>query len=152
MKETDKIIMSSESVISPRDTIQIDSGWKPKGLWYSFGNEWIDWVEYNMPEWKEDNLHEIELDYDKILRLGIDMTFDSFESKYGKETFLRGSITEIDWSLVESYGYHGIEIKHPWSKEIGNWLRTWDVSSGCIWNKKSIKSVNNLKQIKDTII
>ena len=27
-------------------------GPKPKGFWYAFGNEWIDWVNSDMPQWK----------------------------------------------------------------------------------------------------
>ena len=54
----------------------------------------------------------------------------------------RGIIDVIDWELVGD-DYYGIEITHPYG-EIGSWISTWDISSGCVWNPRAIESVEKL--------
>jgi hypothetical protein len=52
--ETDRIIMSAEPTITPRNVDQSKlAKWKPQGLWYAIGTEWIDWTRDNMPEWED---------------------------------------------------------------------------------------------------
>jgi hypothetical protein len=73
------------------------------------------------------------------------MTVEKFEEKFGitNPMLRRNVVTDIDWNAVEREGWHGIEIHDPYG-EIGSWLRTWDISSGCIWNKDAIKKIDKL--------
>jgi len=32
---------------------------KPKGLWYGFGNSWLDWIRSDMPEWEGDHIYHV---------------------------------------------------------------------------------------------
>ena len=144
----DKIIMSHESQITPRMTTPYRSSgegidFKPRGLWYAFGTEWIDWVRSNMPEWERSHLHRVEIDYSHVLRLGRDMSMEDFERKYGHSRWMKGVITDIDWAKLAASGWHGIEIENPWG-EMGSWIRTWDISSGCIWNPKAIITISKI--------
>lgn len=145
IKSSDKVIMSSDYTIKTRNTKQKNTpaksymNFKPSGLWYSFGTEWIDWVRQNMPDWEAGNLHKIEINYKNVLRLGKDMSQKDFEAKYGLIGF-PDTVSGIKWEDVEKDGWQGIEIKHPWGP-IGSWIRPWDVSSGCIWDKRAIKKI-----------
>ena len=63
ISSTDKIHMSHEDKIrfkniSPQDQPDL---WKPKGLWYSMGTEWIDWVSVEMPDWEDEYIYKIKL-------------------------------------------------------------------------------------------
>lgn len=51
-------------------------------------------------------------------------------------------VDRIDWERV-SARYDGIEIDKPWGP-VGHWLNAWDVSSGCIWNKRAVENVTKL--------
>ena len=151
---TDRIIMSAEPTITPRDTMQpIKAAWKPRGLWYAIGTEWIDWTRDNMPEWETDYAHRALVDTSKILRLGHDMTIQEFEHRFGAEyqTIETAPVClAIHWWKVKAYKgakYAGIEVVHPWGG-IGSWLRTWDISSGCIWNPAAIKSIETITLTK----
>ena len=84
----DKIIMSTEEEIIPKDVSQSPSNsFKPRGLWYAIGTEWVDWVRGNMPEWESDHIYKIELDDSKILHLGEDMSYAEFEQLFGADFF-----------------------------------------------------------------
>ena len=160
VKVKEKLIFSHEKEIIPKNRTQTNCGtnWKPKGLWYSFGNDWIDWVKYNMPEWEENYpyTHKIEIDRSKILVLGEDISYLEFEEKYGDYTYCYDSYSwderkvprGIKWLKVmldlRKQDKHGIEIDCPFGP-IGSWLRTWDVPSGCIWGKRAIKSIKRIK-------
>ena len=149
----DKIIMSTEEEIIPKDVSQSPSNsFKPRGLWYAIGTEWVDWVRGNMPEWESDHIYKIELDDSKILHLGEDMSYAEFEQLFGADFFTSNygdykSPSNIKWWKVKAYDggkYSGIEIKDPWG-DIKSWLRTWDISSGCIWRANAIKNIIKIK-------
>jgi hypothetical protein len=142
----DRIIMSSAVKIVPK-TVKQDQNrswtWKPLGLWYGIGTSWIDWVESDMPEWKKEHIHRIEINYSNVLRLNVDMQQKQFEDKYGIVEKGETVIYKIDWEAVEKDGWWGIEIIDPWG-DVGSWIRTWDVSSGCIWDKRAIKKIEKI--------
>jgi len=144
---TDRIIMSNANQIIPQNVMQSrNASWKPRGLWYAIGTEWIDWVRDNMPEWEANYAHRALVDETKILRLGHDMSIEEFEHLFGanRQTYETKPVcTAIHWWKVQTYKsakYAGIEIVSPWGM-IGDWRRTWDISSGCIWSTKAIKSI-----------
>lgn len=100
-----------------------------------------------MPAWRKRYTHKMELDYSKVLRLVTDMSVKEFEEKYGsKETMRGGQISEIFWLDVQKDGWYGIEIIKP-RGGFGNWKGTWDVSSGCIWDKRAIKEIEKLETL-----
>ena len=150
----DKLIFTHEKEIHFKNKMQSNCGtnWKPKGLYYSFGNEWINWVEYSMPQWLSQYpyTHKIEIDRSKILVLGKDISYNDFDEKYGdfKYSFNDKVPGGIKWLKVmidlKKQDKHGIEIDCPFGP-IGSWLRTWDVPSGCIWGKRAIKSIKRIK-------
>lgn len=147
--ENDRIINSNDDNIIPRNVEQ-DYGFKPVGLWYSKGTEWIDWCRKHMPEWERKNVFELDLNDYNVLIIGRDMNQREFEDEYGiaSKRFMykdRPIIEYIDWAKV-SEDYYGIEIDKPWGP-IGHWLRGWDVSSGCIWNKNAINDITKLSSV-----
>ena len=153
IKLTDRIIMSHEEEIVPKDVSQsLSNSFKPRGLWYAIGTDWIDWVRDNMPDWETDHTFKLELDDSKILHLGKDMSYAEFEQLFGADFFPSnyGDYTDasnIKWWKVKAYNggkYSGIEIENP-GGDIGSWLRTWDISSGCIWRANAVKNIIKIK-------
>jgi len=116
------------------------SGFKPYGLWYGCGNEWLEWLTYEMPQWIGKYIYAIELNEDNILKITSDEQFSAFERTYGIPGY--GGVGKIDWKRVsEEHG--GIEIcPYRHSKRMSSdWYYPWDVASGCAWDSSSIKSI-----------
>ena len=112
---------------------------KPKGMWFSFGTEWIDFI--GSKKTMEDYVYDININDSKILTLGKENE-SQFLSKYG----VKGDDGKMDvnWSKVASE-WSGFEIIiNP--RELNNlWLwSTWDINSGCVWNIDGINSVRKL--------
>ena len=146
IKPKDRIIMSGEEIITPRNTLQKKDGFKPRGLWYAMRNEWWDWVEREMPKWIDDYnfVFKLELHEDMILKLGHDMSHSEFEELYGIVKYGDDVVSDINWFKVQldlmKENKYGIEIIAPFGF-IGSWLRPWDISSGCVWGEKAIKDI-----------
>jgi hypothetical protein len=128
-----------------RDTsAKQDVGWKPFGLWYACGGEWIEWMESEMPEWLEDGqyLYEVQPTYSAgglaagrsgkyvggVLRLTTEEEVVEFSRTYS-------NFDKVDWHEVASI-WDGIEIC-PYQDDLRlsmhNWYYPWDVASGCVW-------------------
>jgi hypothetical protein len=139
-----RFIMSHEDEINFRDmSDKQDVDHKPEGLWYAIGDEWIDWVRTEMPEWEYDNVFVLEINEDRVKKLSSYEDIEEFTKQYGRKDF---GFMMIDWKKVAEK-YSGIEIA-PYDYEARmkfNWYYTWDVASGCIWNKEGIKSVKRVK-------
>jgi hypothetical protein len=113
---------------------------KPRGLWYSIGDEWIEWVRKNMPEWEHSYNHTIVVDESKLLIISTFIELEAFISAYKKDEY------NIDWKAIRSR-YMGIEfrnygdIRHRTFDKF-NILYTFywglDCSCGCIWNMNCI--------------
>ena len=155
IKPTDRIIMSHEPEINPEFRLQPEMDFKPKGLWYAIGTEWYDWVEKNMPKWLDNYnfAYRLELNPGSVIKLGEDISWNDFEDLYGirrKNDYI-DTVAYINWFKVQfdaKDGFfgpnkYGIEIIDPWGKA-GSWERTWDISSGCIWDPKAIKSITKI--------
>lgn len=138
------VTMSEKQITSIRGTALQKEGHKPKGLWLGVGSSWIDWIQYEMPQWKGDNLYSIEVDKSKCLVIETKQELERFNKEYSKPTTY-GAM--IDWESVGKK-YSGILISdYFW--EYGNrpgynWYYTWDVASGCIWKTDAIKSVKQI--------
>ena len=137
---TDKVFVTSKEYKGFVDVKQQAGPWmKPNGLWYACGDEWIRF-DHGLQNAKY--LYKIELDYSKILRL-TQKDVKAFEKEYGVN---KGNpsmkMVVIDWKKV-SERYGGIEIC-PYMPKIREhfWYYGWDVASGCIWDKDSIKDVS----------
>lgn len=129
-----------------------DIGPKPKGLWYSFNDEWISWCNgenFRLESTKHKFL--LELDLDKIYQISNNKQFIDFFEKYKdlvdwKKKILPNTkhidFMDINWGKV-SEEYYGIEI-NPYMYEFRfshMWYCGWDVSSGCVWNKDAVRSI-----------
>lgn len=115
---------------------------KPRGLWYSWGGQWVLMLWEHHQKWPEDGwrldwlkkiryIYKIKLDYSKILR---PTNLKAFTEKYGDSEY-------IDWKKVAEE-YSGIDIRYRshWDKE-DTWYDGWDVSSGCVWNPDGVLSM-----------
>jgi len=143
----DRIHMShDERLTIQKKDLKQSNHWKPKGFWYSFGTEWVDWVRTEMPEWEKPHLFKIDVDTSRILQLNSTSDIQEFTKKYGNnEEKWTGY---IDWVKVsEEYG--GVEMpdySNLWSLRYEYmWLSTWDISSGCIWDLSLIKDIEKLQ-------
>jgi hypothetical protein len=139
----DKFIMSPEDLINFQDKTDQEVDHKPNGLWYAIGSSWIDWVRSEMPEWETDNVFTIEVNESKIKRISTYEEIMEFNNQYKRN--YHGFIM-IDWRRV-SKDYSGIEI-NPLIRKAArqlNWYYTWDVPSGCIWNRDGIVSIKKIE-------
>ena len=132
------------------------TGPKPHGLWYSCGNDWIDWniSEGYLPLDNHDFfggkfIYEIELDMNEIRQIKSKGELERFSAHRGAEQ--RGgrrgpqNYSSIYWDLV-AQDYSGIEIC-PYISECRYsvpWYYAWDVASGCIWDSNAFKSIKLL--------
>ena len=117
---------------------QSESDDKPKGFWYDCDNEWSNWVEDNMPEWKGEHVYSIKLDHSKMLVIRNLKDLEGFTEKYQSNK----EFGMINWRRVAA-DFSGIEIcpyirKARLDREKYSWYMTWDVASGCIWKKDII--------------
>lgn len=109
-------------------------GYKPNGLWYAFGDEWIKFRRIINLSY----LFQIDLAEEiKLLRLSSKEDIIKFNIAYAADTNNRA----INWKQVASE-YDGIEII-PFIKNLSSfyWYNTFDIASGCIWNLAVIKNV-----------
>jgi hypothetical protein len=121
-----------------------EAGFKPQGLWYACGNEWMTWVCGEMPEWIGRYVYTLEIDVSKILKIETKEQFDAFSKKYLIKSRPGTWAPEyIDWSKVAEgsaasglKAYSGIEICPQ--QYGGMWYDGWDVASGCIWDSSAI--------------
>jgi len=125
--------------------------WKPSGLWYAIGTEWINWCKIAMPHWLEDqNVFRLKIHTDKILFVDTPEKLEAFDQKYKVyrgEDALRLEI--IDW-LAIAEEYHGVEIAPYFRRHRLDffWYHGWDVASGCIWNKRAIARIEKMGKLR----
>ena len=147
----DRYILSHEKEISFRDKDQEQdtNASKPKGLWYSFGYEWANWVSREMPERANsyDYIHKINVT-NKVLKLETIEQCLEFTDRFGSDASWHRHYL-INWDKVAKV-YSGIEVTNPRDfhldeERIGGaklwWLYGWDVGSGCIWKEDGIESI-----------
>ena len=124
---------------------------KPKGLWYSCGGAWRDWMEEEQftPPKEFKYAYQIIINRSKMLMINSLEALDAFHEKYSfkkdKYTYL------INWKKVQKDGYAGIEIcPYQWDRRHEyKWYYPWDVASGCIWNREGIIKVVELDEATD---
>ena len=144
----DKIHISKEDGLKfkniPVSEQPID--FKPKGLWFSFGTEWIDFLERSMFSRDEasnmlQHTYDIQTNDSTILTLGKENE-KQFLNKYG--VINKYDNMDVDWSKVAT-DWDGVEIIiNPRELNERMLWSTWDIPSGCIWNIKGITSIRKL--------
>jgi len=150
IKPEQKVFISKEPYTDFRNVRQERSQMpmqKPKGLWYGCGDDWIQWLRGDMPEWLEEAtyLYEIKLGSD-VLQISNDDEFQNLEDEF--LIFAPYGQKAMDWGLIQNAGYSGLEIcpyneGRRWGSD---WYYGWDVGSGCIWDSKGIVEVTLLAQ------
>lgn len=131
------------------DEQEID--YKPKGFWYDCDGEWSNWVEMNMPEWLGEHKYDVELEHSEMKVIRNYEELKRFNDEYSinpevSEDFYLDDL--IDWRRVAT-DYAGIEICPYINKieqirkngKVFKWYTSWDVASGCIWDKRAIKTI-----------
>lgn len=131
---------SNEPIPSIRDTSRsCGYSFKPRGLWYAPGREWVDWMRYEMPNW----LNNINYVYrivpsGTVLKLQTEQEVRDFHNK-----FRTRDDREINWPAVTER-YDGIEI-NPYQLDLRysdvKWYYTWDLASGCIWRPGGVSDL-----------
>lgn len=137
-------IMSSrplESVHSVSQTGEAASIGKPDGFWFAAGSEWVDWTESEMPQWKGDNLYDVEVNEDECIVIEDEIDMREFHAKYRT----RDGSEMIDWQKV-SKDAKGVIFKRyfPEFRRRYKWYYTWDIASGCVWDASAIKQVEQI--------
>ena len=122
---------------------------KPSGLWYGYGTEWLEFAKeepgllkkFTEPEY----FYQLEIttttidnpDKNKVLLLDTDEDFRKFKEKY---RFTRaGQFIFSDWAAIAN-DYAGMEVTENLDRSVG-----WDIRSGCIWNKNAITKIVTLQ-------
>jgi len=132
---------------------------KPTGLWYSTGREWINFYINHIDKISSDckYMYKLKLRYtsfehpdkNKVLKITNEKSFDKFTLKYGGidrfEESLNMYFINIDWQTV-SNDYGGVEIIPliPSRMIVASWMPLG-------YDKKIIQKYNNtFKFIKKT--
>ncbi len=115
---------------------------KPLGLWYSCGNAWDEWLEGEGTKKMMGGQYryEIQINPSTMYMISTLKELDTFHKRYKTQGRME---TVIDWKAVQDDGYAGIEIcpYHYARRMIYFWYYSWDVASGCIWDKSAIKGI-----------
>jgi len=138
----------SKLIMTNRGSITINAekqkkyiGFKPRGLWYGIGTSWIDWVRSEMSEWEDEHVFKIDVNESEMLMIHTLEDLHSFTNKYG------GGDGLIHWDVVANE-YGGIEISpYMWPARMDrrtSWYYSWDVASGCIWNKEVVTNIEKI--------
>jgi len=138
------------------------SSYKPKGFWYSINDEWYNFIKENqMYDFYGNYIHKIIINNNimtnihnknknKLLVINNKKDLKLFGIEYGDYNDIspnKNIPNKINWTKVAK-DYGGIELSkyYIYNKlELPLWTNSWDVSSGCIWNTKSI--IKNTKII-----
>lgn len=141
--------------------IQYSHGFKPKGFWFSQGDEWLQHMKKTNFRMNTYNyLYELEIDLSKCILITNLKDLYTFTQKFCSQPSTTSKTIQdfclnINWSkVVELTNKSGIVI-HPNLKKIilkyknndieyfnsMEWYLTWDISSGAIWNKKAVTNM-----------
>jgi hypothetical protein len=123
---------------------------KPKGLWYSVGDDWFRFTMGGYTSAIKPYIYELEVDTSNVFKIKTEDELDHFTEVYGTPMLpdlhlLANKDDAVDWHFL-SRGYTGIEIApFIWSRRMElKWYYSWDAASGCIWNKGAFKGAKLL--------
>jgi len=149
-KNTDRIHLSMDADLNPKTVplkkVSDGYGGKPKGLWYSFGDLWL---EKNQEDKIKDYSHcyRLEVDLDSVLMISKPEMLNTFIKQFqrpageaGQAQFEPWAVTGlIDWNRVAKH-YSGIEFPELFGTG-ALWYKGLFVPSGCIWDVSVIRSI-----------
>lgn len=134
-----------------KSTQRID--YKPKALWLSCGNDWIEWVKIEMISDKSHMKYKYEYIFDihtsKIIILKTYKDIKDFNEKYGVIHKKGEEGEKIDWEKVQK-DYSGIFIKDANVQKARHdflWYSSFDICSVAIWDEDAIVSVSDPNKI-----
>ncbi len=112
--------------------------YKPRGLWYACGLEWLEWCSSEQPDWIGSWVYAVELNPRHIFYIDTEAKLDAFAAEY---TLGR----ELDWPRV-AQEYAGVEFcPYFWDKRYElNWYSMLDVASGCVWAPHGVRSITEV--------
>ncbi len=133
---------------------------KPGGLWYGFGDNWINFKKYGVT-WNagdtplssimgdEIYIYKLYLDFTNILVLDSEDSVEEFTNKYSVNN---NYPQNISWEKVGE-NYKGIEFPNYEQLGVRNWYKyskkyMWlyniDINSGCVWDSSAITKIRLL--------
>ena len=130
---------------------------KPDGLWYAPGLEWINFVKGRpgvLPDdWYEEYqfVYEIQPMLDSMIVVSDGDGLEAFNAEFGApfpdaRNTMRIGGNGIDWRAV-AQRFAGIQTgQNVYSTHDTLWYDSWDVASGCIWDKRAIDWVQLVAQ------
>lgn len=143
---TIRLVLSPSPITGVRDVAVGEQkvGLKPKGLWYSCGDAWKQWVRSEMPDKFERYKHQYELTLNpsKMLFLRSKRDVKAFEAKYlvsVSDDPADADMAFVDWAAVAA-DYGGIEICSD-APQGRFWYSGWDVPSGAVWSQQAVKDL-----------
>lgn len=138
---------------------------KPRGLWYAFGKEWIEWcLEEGGVRFLGSYVYAVTVDPAKVLTLSTLSELYEFTREYATSIYTllslpsRGRADDefcrvIDWDRV-AQTYSGVEVSpYHWEARLDPktfWYYSWDVASGCIWEPSAVTSFELLAECSVT--
>lgn len=144
-----KYTCSHVPVTSMRDTSgALREHFKPVGLWYACGVEWIEFLESEMPSWFEEvrYVYEVLPAMDRIIHLRTVEQVRKFDREFGTNRYpgiASDRTEEVLWKEVARHA-DGIEIC-PYQRSLRmssvGWYYAWDVASGCIWRPEGLREL-----------
>ncbi|MEK9208148.1 MAG: hypothetical protein AAB922_06690 [Patescibacteria group bacterium] len=152
LKISDNIVMFNKpfdkGLVSEVYPQRSKGGAKPDGVWYACGSAWLEWTLHNMSLWLGDYVYKLDIDKSNFVMIRNEKSLEDFAElyKYPKRQYSSDDYEYMDWKLVASTGFTGIQISpHFYTARFAgglSWYSTWDVASGCIWDTSCIKDVS----------
>lgn len=141
--DSDTLVIGDGNRQYPQDYRENGLSFKPHGIWYSIGSEWVEWLQDNMPSRLGKHNYSLDVDEGRLLVIKDLVKLNEFAEQYQHEKSDRYNHI-VDWRKVADQ-YAGIEIQNyhaiKWAlTNMYTWFYAWDVSSGCIWDLTAIKN------------
>lgn len=123
---------------------------KPMGLWFGFGDAWIERCQSSTPRWVKPCNYQVMLNGANLLVLKTNADFLTFNKRYKADYYEENGIRVnglvimrgIDWPKI-AREYDGIEMPiYLWRFRLHPefmWFYGWDCASGCVWNLSQIE-------------
>ena len=154
-----------ETSVYNTDT-QYSHGFKPKGLWFSQGDEWLQHMKKTNFRINTYNyLYELELDLNKCILITNLIDLYTFTRKFCVQPSTTSKTPQdfclnIDWNKVVRLTKKSGIVIYPNLKKVimkyknnnieyfntMEWYVTWDIASGAIWNKNAVKHIQLVYQ------
>jgi len=126
-----------------------DITFKPVGLWYAFGWEWIEWCrDSDFAVDRIKHAYRVTLDKKRVLSLQSQDEILEFTTRYQCQGNPDFSDAAIDWSRLRN-DYAGVENpSYFWDLRFSRkarWYYSWDVASGCVWDPSIILDLKKIE-------